>query len=258
MSNLQLFQFESRQVRVIDKEGEPWFVAKDLCTILGISKYRDAISRLDEDERESFKLDTPGGKQDMAVVSESGMYALVLSSRKPEAKAFRKWITNEVLPAIRKTGSYSLAPKSEAPIFKLYSERKEKNTVIDLPEGYWCVWYESMHFILDFEKAVNLLGIKIAVSQYDLLDGSIGSCWANYRKGKEWAKQAKTYLHHFHDRRGKQEANCYHRDEFWHFRDWLKQIYSPEKMPHYLKRKYGAGHDLVLRGSDIIGLLPGM
>jgi prophage antirepressor-like protein len=106
MSNLQLFQFNSSEVRIVVIEGEPWFVAKDLCEILAISKHRDAISRLDDDERGLFKLDTPGGKQDMTVVSESGMFGLVLSSRKPEAKEFKKWIRSEVLPSIRKTGGY--------------------------------------------------------------------------------------------------------------------------------------------------------
>jgi prophage antirepressor-like protein len=116
MSNLSVFEFESNQVRIITVEGEPWFVAKDLCDVLGISKHRDAISRLDDDERGSFKVDTLGGKQDMATVSESGMYALVLSSRKPEAKPFRKWVTAEVLPNIRKTGKYEVEqPTPEQP-----------------------------------------------------------------------------------------------------------------------------------------------
>lgn len=108
MSNLSVFEFESNQIRIITIKGEPWFVAKDLCDVLGISKHRDAISRLDDDERGSFKVDTLGGKQEMATVSESGMYALVLSSRKPEAKPFRKWVTAEVLTSIRKTGKRAL------------------------------------------------------------------------------------------------------------------------------------------------------
>lgn len=108
MTNLQHFQFTDNDIRVVTIKGEPWFVAKDVCQVLGISKYRDALTRLDKDERGSVKLDTPGGKQGMATISESGLYALVLSSRKPEARPFQRWVTKEVLPSIRKTGSYSL------------------------------------------------------------------------------------------------------------------------------------------------------
>jgi prophage antirepressor-like protein len=107
MSILQSFQYSDYSVRTTIVDGVPWFVAKDLCGVLGISKYRDAVSRLDDDERGSVKVDTLGGKQELATVSESGMYALVLRSRKSEAQAFRKWITSEVLPSIRKTGGYS-------------------------------------------------------------------------------------------------------------------------------------------------------
>jgi prophage antirepressor-like protein len=74
MTNLQHFQFTDNDIRVVTIKGEPWFVAKDVCQVLGISKYRDALTRLDKDERGSVKLDTPGGKQGMAMVSESGLY----------------------------------------------------------------------------------------------------------------------------------------------------------------------------------------
>lgn len=129
MSSLTVFQFNSIQVRVVVVNNEPWFVAKDLCQVLGISKYRDAISRLDDDERESFKLDTLGGKQDMITVSESGMYALVISSRKSEAKTFRKWITSEVLPSIRKTGEYKVKDKILNKSEEWLKERQESKEV---------------------------------------------------------------------------------------------------------------------------------
>ena len=86
--------------------GSPWFVAKDVCECLGLTKHRDAVSRLDGDERGSVEVDTLGGTQQMAAVNEYGLYSLVLSSRKPSAKAFKRWITHEVIPAIRKHGAY--------------------------------------------------------------------------------------------------------------------------------------------------------
>lgn len=87
--------------------NEPWFVAKDVCDILEISKYRDAVSRLDDDEVGSVLVDTLGGKQEMGAINESGLYSIIMKSRKTEAKKFKKWITHEVIPSIRKTGSYS-------------------------------------------------------------------------------------------------------------------------------------------------------
>ena len=97
---------EFGEIRSAVVDGTPLFVAKDICDALGISKYRDALTRLDEDERASISVDTLGGKQSMIAVNESGLYTLVFQSRKPEAKAFRKWVTGEVLPNIRKHGFY--------------------------------------------------------------------------------------------------------------------------------------------------------
>lgn len=97
---------EFGEIRNVVVDGIPLFVAKDICDALGISKYRDAMTRLDEDERMSISVDTLGGKQSMTAVNESGLYTLVFQSRKPEARAFRKWVTGEVLPNIRKHGFY--------------------------------------------------------------------------------------------------------------------------------------------------------
>lgn len=100
------FEFESQQVRTLTIDGEPWFVAKDVCAILEIADHHQAVASLDDDERGRYTVPTPSGKQRMAAVSESGLYSLIFRSRKPEAKLFRRWVTSEVLPSIRKTGSY--------------------------------------------------------------------------------------------------------------------------------------------------------
>ena len=113
MSNqISTFNFENQSIRTIAINNEPWFIAKDLCDAINISNYRDAIERLDEDEKGVALTDTLGGKQEMSVVSESGMYTLILRCRDAVKKGsiphrFRKWVTAEVLPKIRKTGSYS-------------------------------------------------------------------------------------------------------------------------------------------------------
>lgn len=101
MNELMLFQKEEfGQVRVVERNGEPWFVAKDVCECLELTNASQTLSYLDDDERDIISNDTPGGKQNMLIVSEPGLYSLVLRSRKPEAKAFKRWIVHEVLPAI--------------------------------------------------------------------------------------------------------------------------------------------------------------
>lgn len=87
-------------------KGEPWFIAKDICDVLGLTNSRKTLTALDDDEKGVTISDTLGGKQEMAIINESGLYHLIILSRKPEAKVFRKWITSEVLPSIRKNGFY--------------------------------------------------------------------------------------------------------------------------------------------------------
>ena len=115
---------EFGEIRNVMVDGEPYFVAKDVCEVLGLSKYRDAFSRLDEDERASIKVDTLGGPQDMVAVNESGLYTLIFQSRKPEAKAFRKWVTKEVLPNIRKHGFY-MTPETAMSLRNVKRVRKQ-------------------------------------------------------------------------------------------------------------------------------------
>lgn len=100
------FRFDESPVRAVVQDGEPWFVAKDVCDILGIDNPSQAVGRLDDDESGITSTYTTAGPREMLTVNESGVYSLVFTSRKPEAKRFRKWVTSEVLPEIRKTGGY--------------------------------------------------------------------------------------------------------------------------------------------------------
>lgn len=102
----EIYYYNNKNVRTIFKDGEVWFVAKDVCEILEIKNNRDAISKLDDDEKGVVLTDTLGGPQKMTVINEPGLYNLVLKSRKPEAKEFKRWITHEVLPSIREKGYY--------------------------------------------------------------------------------------------------------------------------------------------------------
>lgn len=108
------FDFEGSQVRVVtDAQGEPWFVAADVLSTISLD--RKALERLDDDEKGVNSIHTPGGTQEMTTVNEPGLYALVLGSRKAEAKRFKRWVTHEVLPAIRKTGSYAVSAMAALP-----------------------------------------------------------------------------------------------------------------------------------------------
>jgi len=113
MYGLQVFSYEGNEVRTVQKGSEILWVLKDVCGILGIEKYRDAATRLDDDEREPVLVDTLGGRQEMIAVTESGLYSIILLSRKPEAKKFKRWVTHEVLPTIRKHGAYVTPAKLE-------------------------------------------------------------------------------------------------------------------------------------------------
>lgn len=113
-NELQIFNFNGNNIRVIDKDGEPWWVAKDVCEILELTDARKSVELLDEDERNIIPvMDSLGRPQNTYVVNEPGLYSLVLRSRKPEAKAFKRWITHEVIPAIRKHGGYLTPQKVE-------------------------------------------------------------------------------------------------------------------------------------------------
>ena len=113
MNMLKVFEkAEFGRVRVVECEGEPWFVPKDVCECLELTDVSKTISLLDDDEKGTNSIRTPGGEQQMLVVSEPGLYSLILRSRKPEAKAFKRWVTHEILPSIRKTGHYG-APETE-------------------------------------------------------------------------------------------------------------------------------------------------
>ena len=113
MNELQIFSYEGNDVRTIQKDGDPLWVLKDICVVLEIGNSRMVADRLDDDEKGVSIIDTPGGKQALTVISESGLYNVILLSRKPEAKQFKRWVTHEVLPQIRRHGAYLTTDKLE-------------------------------------------------------------------------------------------------------------------------------------------------
>lgn len=235
-SSLTVFDFKQNQVRVVLIDGEPWFVAKDLCVILEIKNVSDALNRLDGDEKNTIVLnDGNRGNPNTSVVSRSGMYALVLSSRKQEAKVFRKWITSEVLPSIEKTGSYTIASQQKQ-VKPHYIRRVEElmEQLPSVPDGYWCVLHKSVDVLFYVEHC-----LQMPVNQTDLLDGSIGRKWSDYRKGKPWAGDRVPFEYRFPDGR-KVKPWCYGLHELGYFAQWLELEYRRNHLPKYLKAKYGA------------------
>ena len=110
MADITPFNFGAHTVRVVTHKDQPWFVATDVANTLGYRSAPDASRHLDDDEKGTQIVRTPGGDQKLTIISESGLYALVLRSRKPEARKFAKWVTSEVLPSIRQTGGYTKQP----------------------------------------------------------------------------------------------------------------------------------------------------
>lgn len=115
-NHITRFDFHGATVRVLaDEQGEPWFIAKDVCAVLEIGNPSQALTNLDDDEKGITTTDTLGGPQKTVTVSESGFYRLVLRSRKPVAKEFQRWVTHEVLPSIRKHGGYMAGQEAMSP-----------------------------------------------------------------------------------------------------------------------------------------------
>ena len=137
MNKLQIFNYQEKEVRTVTKDGEPWFVAKDVCEILEISDTWNAISRLSENMKGTDTISTLGGIQEMNVISEAGVYKLVFTSRKPEAEKFTDWLASEVIPSIRKTGGYVPKQMSQAEILAGLAQvtveiERKANTAIEV------------------------------------------------------------------------------------------------------------------------------
>lgn len=116
-NHLQLFNFENQQVRTLTINEEPYFVGKDIATILGYKNTKDALLKhVDEEDKLGAQIATSGQRREMTIINESGLYSLILSSKLPNAKKFKRWVTSEVLPTIRKTGSYQLPQTPEGQI----------------------------------------------------------------------------------------------------------------------------------------------
>jgi prophage antirepressor-like protein len=172
------FVFEAQQIRFVGTSDRPEWIAADVCAVLEIKNVADALSRLDEDEKGVATTDTPGGKQELLTINESGLYSLVFTSRKPQAKAFKKWITSEVLPSIRKTGSYSVQSNAQPTPINSSNKLMEQApafqkmlTGLKCPEGlatqitFKMIGKASPHLLPGLEIAAKEMGILQAAKE---------------------------------------------------------------------------------------------
>lgn len=226
---LQTFNFQEQSVRTIIIDGEIWFVASDVCRVLEISKYRDAVSRLDEDERGSVVVDTLGGKQSVSCINESGLYHLIFQSRKEQARHFRKWVTGEVLPSIRKTGGYSVAQ----PIHTISDTLRERAllNIGHIPDRYFAMIGEAFKALYNLESILNRNLDDMAE-----IEKSLGQCWSPYARDVLHIpdSERRTYGHVCVD--GKvRNAWAYPIEYLPAFEKWLWLVYLPEKFPAYAR-----------------------
>ena len=160
-----------------DDQGEPWFVAKDVCDILGLGNMHSSLAALDEDERGLHTMDTPSGNQEMTIISEPGLYSLILRSRKPEAKAFKRWVTSEVLPSIRKHGMYATPATIEEMIanpdiiIQLATTLKEERAARAKAEAE-----------IEAQRPVAALGKAIETAEGDLTPSAFGKILSKTHK----------------------------------------------------------------------------
>ena len=160
MNDILVFHYKSSEVRTVELNGEPWFVLKDVCAVLGISNHKMTAQRLDADEVSLTDLtDSMGRQQETTVINESGLYNVILRSDKPEAKPFRKWVTSEVLPSIRKTGSYTMSKLSKEmqAIFLLDDRTQKQEARLTALENTMTVDYSQQQTL---KKAVGRVVVE--------------------------------------------------------------------------------------------------
>ena len=200
MQELQIFKNEEfGEIRTSTIDNEPWFVGKDVAKALGYTNERDALSKhVEEEDKGVAKCDTPGGKQDMTVINESGLYALVFGSKLESAKRFKHWVTSEVLPAIRKHGVYAVDELLENPdiaikAFTALKEEREKDKLLQAdnermkPKAIFADAVATSHtsiLIGDLAKLLKQSGVE--TGQKRLFNWMRENGYLIKRKGSDW------------------------------------------------------------------------
>lgn len=241
---LMLFKYEDMdgdgsplfsELTTIDIDGEIWFVAHEVCKLLDIKNSRDAVSSLDEDEKLTSVIPTSGQNRTVNLVSESGLYALIFRSKKSTAKKFRKWVTKEVIPSIRKKGSYSIDRTTISNFVMRYDANFDK-----IDNGYFSVIGE---LFMRLQTKLYSLGYVIPDKAFDgkemRPDNSVGQLFPKFLKEyyPELKDKFKYYYHTFPKQnitvKAKQYENC-----VWEaFVDYVDNVWIPHEAERYFKER---------------------
>ncbi|WP_082113471.1 BRO-N domain-containing protein [Kordia jejudonensis] len=235
---LQIFKYNDNEetfgnLTTIDIEGEAWFVAKEVCDLLGIGNPSQAVSTLDDDEKNTIIInDGTSGNPNKTIISESGLYALIFKSKKPSAKKFRKWVTKEVIPAIRKTGGFGIN-RLETPNFVVRFNDNWSNT----DKGYFSVISELFVRLYGrFEQIGYTIPNKAFNGKEMRPDGSVGKTFANYlrKHHPDLANDFKKYPHHFPSGLVV-DARQYKNELLPIFIKFIDEVWIPERATKYFK-----------------------
>ena len=195
-NSLQVYEYEGSAVRTVEKDGEPWFVAADVCDVLELSNATVVAGRLDEDERSKFNL---GRQGEVLIVNEAGLYTLILGSRKPEAKKFKRWVTHEVIPSIRKHGVYAIDEVLQNPdvlinaLQALKAEREAKERLA-LECAFKAQQIAEMHPKVDYHDKVlacpDLVKVTVIAKDYGWsaikLNQWLEAKKIQFKQGEQW------------------------------------------------------------------------
>jgi prophage antirepressor-like protein len=263
---LQLFSFQDQPVRMIMINGEPWWVAADVCAVLDIRNVSDAVEKLDGDEKNTIAInDGIRGNPNKLCVNEFGLYGLIFTSRKSEAEAFRRWLKHEVLPSIRKTGGYSIGQEDINEAFRL---RRDENK--------WLI--EKLRFTVD--EKTNIIAIQGHLRDLDFadnafLDTSLGKCFYPWCEEQGYdmslvrlTEQVRLVgwelnedgTYNF-DRPIHRKVHSYPENPFGYaWARYLVECYWPEKFLPYIKRKYRGEERArnIEAGMKVIGFYTGL
>lgn len=222
---------EHEEFRVFDRGGEPWFVLAEVCRKLEIANPRDVASRLDDDEKDAVGItDAIGRRQTMTIINESGLWSLVLRSNKAEAKRFKKWLTSEVIPSIRKTGSYSRGTPS-------FIHRYNDNWARVSP-GHFSVLNELVvHFWGRLEHAGHIMADRAPDGTENRPDISAGRCFSDWLK-REHPTVSLNYSFYSHKTpEWEGDVRQYPFELIGLFRTFLDDVWIPKYGPNYLRKR---------------------
>lgn len=230
---LQVFQYENdRPFRIIDREGEPWFVLADVCRELDIVNVGNASARLDDDEKDNIRDPDVNrrGNPNLTIINESGLYTLVIASNKPEAKRFKKWLTKEVIPSIRKTGGYG---RNTPAFIRRYNQNWDRcslghfSVINELVVRLWGRFEHLGHIMADFAQNGREIRPDVSV-------GMGFSKWL--ATNHPTIADHFTYYRHWTPS-GEFNARQYADALLPHFREYVDTIWIPEEAPRYFNTR---------------------